>query len=72
MSFVTPLFIDMPIPRFESKPSCICVVRVSIVTLSMICLLDFGTVLALTYFFVFNIVTYFLEITPEFACVIKA
>ena len=45
-----PLFIDMPIPRFESKPSCIYVVRVSIVTLSMICILDFGTVLALTYF----------------------
>lgn len=43
-SFTTPLFlIELPVSNQESELSCICVLKVSIVTLSAIFLLNFGT-----------------------------
>ena len=46
-SFIPPLFIQVPVPSTESERSCIycmCVREVYILPLSIIVLLDFGTV----------------------------
>ena len=50
-SLAPPPFIKVPVPSRESKWSCICVLRVSILPLSMIFLLNFGTVPIVCCFF---------------------
>ena len=47
-SLTPPLLIEVPVPRQESEPSCICVLGVSILSLSTILIFDFGIV---SYFF---------------------
>ena len=50
-SLTMPLFIEVSVPSQQSKQSCICVLGVSILPVSTICLLDFGTVPTVWYFF---------------------
>ena len=50
-SLALSLFIEVPVSSQESEQSCICVLGVSIWPLSMIFLLDFGTVLTVWYFY---------------------
>ena len=40
---ISPLFIEVPVPSQESEWSCDCVLRLSMLSLSTIWLLDFGT-----------------------------
>ena len=49
-SLTPSLFIEMSIPSQASEWSCICVLRISILPLSLIFLLDFGTVPTVWYF----------------------
>jgi len=48
-------YIELPVPSQESEQSSICVLRVSILPLSMIFLLDFWTVPTVWYFLFFYI-----------------
>ena len=47
------LLTEVPVPSQESKRSCICMLGVSILPLSMIFLLDFGTFPIVFFFFLF-------------------
>jgi hypothetical protein len=47
ISLTPPLVIVIPVPSQESDRSCICVLGISILHISTIFLLDFGTVLSL-------------------------
>ena len=49
-SLTLPLFIQVPVISKESKQSCICVLEVLILSLSMILILDFRIVQAVWYF----------------------
>ena len=49
-SLTPPLFIEVSVPSQESERSCICVLGVSILLLSMIFILDFGLVATVWYF----------------------
>jgi hypothetical protein len=49
----SPVFIDVHVPSQKSGRSCICVLGVSILHLSTILILNFGTVLTVWYFFLF-------------------
>ena len=44
-----PLFIEVPVPSQESERSCFCVLGVSMLPLSMVLLLDFGTVSSVAF-----------------------
>jgi hypothetical protein len=55
-SLTPPLFIEMPVPSQESERSCNCLLGVSVVPLSTIFLLEFGTVPTVWYFFVFRFI----------------
>ena len=52
-SLMLPLFIEVPVPFQLSERSFICVLWVSILPLSTIFLLDFGTVVVYIYSFLF-------------------
>ena len=49
-SLAPPPFIEVPVPRQECEQSCICTLWVSILPLSTILLLDFGTVPTVWYY----------------------
>ena len=49
-SLLPSLFIEVPVPRYKSEQSCIYVLVVSILTLSTISLLKFGTAPTAWYF----------------------
>ena len=54
-SLTTPLFIEVPVPSQEIERSCICMLWLSTLSLSMIFLLEFGPVLlivCIAYMFV--------------------
>ena len=57
-SLTPPLLIEVPVPTQESESSCICVLDVSILPLSMIFLLDFVIVLTVCYFCCFSFYLY--------------
>jgi len=58
---ISPLFIEVTVPSQESEWSCICVLVVSILPLSTILILHFGTVPIVWYFFCFSF--YFYRLT---------
>ena len=55
-SLTSPLFIEAPVPSQEIEWSCICMLWLSILSLSMIFLLEFGPVQTERYFFVFRFI----------------
>jgi len=60
-TILTPsLYIEVPVPSQESELSCICVVGVSLLPLSMIYLLDFGTVPTVFAFCCFHFIFTFM------------
>ena len=50
-SLTSPVFIEVSVPSQESERSCICVLVVSILSLSSILFLNFGTVPTVWHFF---------------------
>jgi len=52
-SLTPPLFIEVPVPSLEIKGSCICMLGISILPLSTIFLLHFGTITTMSYFLLF-------------------
>jgi uncharacterized membrane protein len=67
ISVTLPLFLEVPVPSQKTEQSCICVLSVSILPVSTIFLLNFGTVPTVWYFFVvhFNIK----DISSQYQCV---
>jgi hypothetical protein len=57
-SLTLPLFNEVSVPSEESERSCICVLEVSIFSLSTILLLDFVTVLTMWYIWLFILLVY--------------
>jgi len=60
LNLILPLFIEVPVSSQESERSCIFVLEVSILSPSMIFLLDLGTVQTVWFFF-FNLILLFQE-----------
>jgi hypothetical protein len=56
-SLVLPLCIEVPVPSQSSKRSCICLLVVSIVPLSIILIFDFGIVPTVCYLLFFDFFT---------------
>ena len=57
-SLTPPLFVEVPVPSGEIETSCMCVLEVSILPLSMIFLSDFEAVSTAWYFFFFILLHY--------------
>ena len=55
-SLAPPPFIEVPVPRQECERACICTLWVSILPLSTILILDFGTVPTVWYYLVFHFI----------------
>ena len=70
-SLTQPHFIEVPVPRHESKLSCICVLRVSSVSHSTILQLDFGTVSTVWYFLLFIFIISWQMAYPLMASLVK-
>ena len=79
-SLTSPLFIEMPVPSQEIEWSCICMLLLSTLSLSMIFLLEFGPVSTEWYSFVFRFIdsfyrisifiTYLLQLLPCTLCLL--
>ena len=77
-SLTSPLFIEVPVPSQEIEWSCICMLLLSTLSLSMIFLLEFGPVSTEWYSFVFRFIdsfyrisifiTYLLQLLPCTLC----
>ena len=63
-SLAPPLFIGVPVPCKKGEQSCICMLVVSIMSISPIFLLDFITVTTVLSFY-FQFYTYILCISPS-------